>query len=189
MIEKLRAQELIQLLNTYYENDVRDQSIIEILSTEIVKKAAEYDLETLGKSLFKLTLLNHRSKVLAKYIFKEFESRYHSEMKIYKEEDVFLLPTEDKVQAVMGMNFKQIHLQECLLMMLWSINRQLEENLPNEVNMNSLLELIPLKIESGDPLAMELALNINSALKNFDFFPKITYPVFNSASFPMGRLD
>ncbi len=85
MIEKLRAQELIQLLNTYYENDVRDQSIIEILSTEIVKKAAEYDLETLGKSLFKLTLLNHRSKVLAKYIFKEFESRYHSEMKMYKE--------------------------------------------------------------------------------------------------------
>lgn len=41
---KLTPQELVKLLDTYYDSDVRDQSVIEILSTEIVKKGSELGL-------------------------------------------------------------------------------------------------------------------------------------------------
>ena len=33
MIDKLKSTELIQLLDTYYENDIRNRTVIEILST------------------------------------------------------------------------------------------------------------------------------------------------------------
>lgn len=49
-------------------------------------------------------------------------------MKKYKEEGVFLLPTEEKVTPL-NMNFKQIYLQECLLMSLWSITKQMGDRL------------------------------------------------------------
>jgi hypothetical protein len=41
---------------------------------------------------------------------------------------MFLLPSEEEVQP-MSMNFKQIHLQECLLMTLWSLIRQTQGNI------------------------------------------------------------
>ena len=44
MIDKLKPSELIQLVNCYYDNDIRDQSLLEILSTEIIRKGKEYDL-------------------------------------------------------------------------------------------------------------------------------------------------
>jgi hypothetical protein len=50
-----------------------------------------------------------------------------------------------------------------------------------------VMELIPVKIESGDPFAMELALNINASLKGFSLFPKITNPNFKAEDFPLGR--
>lgn len=107
-------------------------------------------------------------------------------MKQYKEEGVFLLPTEQKVTPL-AMNFKQIYLQECLLMALWSVTRQLGSRLEKDIDLVKLLDLIPLKIESGDPLAMELAININAYLKPFSMFPKIAFPSFNPGTFPMGR--
>jgi hypothetical protein len=44
MTEKLRSQEVVQILATYYDNDIRDQAVIEILSTEIVKRGSELEL-------------------------------------------------------------------------------------------------------------------------------------------------
>ncbi len=32
---------------------------------------------------------------------------------------------------------------------------------------------MPVKVESGDPLVTELAININSDLKKYNLFPKI----------------
>jgi len=59
-------------------------------------------------------------------------------MKKYKDEGVMLLPTEDKVSSL-PMDFKQIYLQECLLMTLWSINKQLGDQLPTFIKLDQML--------------------------------------------------
>lgn len=55
-------------------------------------------------------------------------SKYHNELKRYKEEDTFLLPTEDDKPSEV-LNLKQIHLQECLVMMIWTLTTQLGDKL------------------------------------------------------------
>lgn len=85
MVNNMKSYELAELLTVFYNNDVRDKEIIEILSTAIVKKGSEFDLETLAKSLFQLTVLGHSSKVLGKYVFNQFDRKYQDEMKRYKE--------------------------------------------------------------------------------------------------------
>jgi hypothetical protein len=144
-------------------------------------------LEILGKSLFKLTILGHRSKILAKYVFEQFSKKYLDAMKRYKEEGVFLLPTEEVVEPVQ-MNFNQIYLQECLLMTLWAVLNQLGARTDKEIDLIAMLEIFPVKIESADPLALELSLNINAALKDSGLFPKISCPLLNAENFPAGRL-
>jgi hypothetical protein len=57
-----------------------------------------------------------------------------------------------------------MHLQECLLLVLWATIKQLGENLKKEINLEQLLTLIPVKIESTEPLAIELSLNISFML-------------------------
>ena len=69
MLDKLKFYQLVQLLDCYYRNDIRDQSVLEILSTEIIKKGADFSLEVAGKNLFKLTVLGHSSKIAAKFVF------------------------------------------------------------------------------------------------------------------------
>lgn len=56
------------------------------------------------------------------------------------------------------------------------------------INLTDLLGMIPVKVESADPLAIELATNINSAFKIFGYFPKIVCRS-NDNSFPIGRLN
>ena len=72
------------------------------------------------------------------------------------------------------MNFNQIYLQECLLMLLWSVVKQLGKRLETDIDLMKMFELFPVKVESGDPLALELALNINVAVKNIGLFPTIS---------------
>jgi len=43
-------------------------------------------------------------------------------------------------------------------------------------------------MESADPLALELTLNINSSLKPYAFFPKIVCQNTDTSHFPLGRL-
>lgn len=64
---KLSPQQLVQLLDCYYDNDIRDQSLLEMLSTEIIRRG-DLSLEVLGKSLFKLTVLGHSSKIAAQFM-------------------------------------------------------------------------------------------------------------------------
>ena len=73
-------------------------------------------------------------------------------------------------------------------MTLWSVNKQLGDHLPEVIKLDHVLELIPVKIESADPLALELTLNINTSLKKYSLFPKITNNNTDSANFPLGRL-
>ena len=56
-------------------------------------------------------------------------------MKKYQEEDVFLLPSEHAVLDRPSMNFNQIYLQECLLMLLWSVVRQMGSRLDQEIDL------------------------------------------------------
>jgi len=69
---------------------------------------------------------------------------------------------------------KQIYLQECLLMTLWAVNKQLGSELEHTIDLEEMLLIIPIKMQSLDPLAIELAVNLNSALKDFSFLPKIS---------------
>lgn len=94
-------------------------------------------------------------------------------MKKYKEEGAFLLPTEEEV-VPQTLNFKQIYLQECLLMVMWSVIRQSKDVLEKEIGTMKIMEIIPVKLQSRDPLPIELSRNINAALKSYSLFPKIT---------------
>lgn len=84
MISQLKPEQLISLLNSCYNNDLHSHPAIEIISTEFVKKGKGFDLETLSKGFFKISLLGHRSKILAKYVFEEFVKRYHDQARRYK---------------------------------------------------------------------------------------------------------
>jgi hypothetical protein len=86
MISKLKPEQLISLLNSCFTNNLHRHAAIEIISTEFVKKGKGFDLETLSKGFFKISLLGHRSKILSKYVFEEFVKRYHDQAKKYKEE-------------------------------------------------------------------------------------------------------
>ena len=52
------------------------------------------------------------------------------------------------------MNFNQIYLQECLLMLLWSVVKQMGKRLETDIDLMKMFELFPVKVESGDPLAL-----------------------------------
>jgi hypothetical protein len=52
MVNNMKSYELAELLTVFYNNDVRDKEIIEILSTAIVKKGSEFDLENVGQIPF-----------------------------------------------------------------------------------------------------------------------------------------
>ena len=161
MLDRLRAEEVVNLVDCYYENQINQRSLLQVLSTQIIKRGSDYTIQTLGKCFFKLTLLGHRSKIATKYVLQQYHVRYHSTFKKYREEEVFLLPSEGESEEVGNLNFKQIYLQECLLMTLWSIARQFGKELDKNIEMMKMFQLIPVKVESGDPLAIQLALNIN----------------------------
>ena len=73
-------------------------------------------------------------------------------------------------------------------MLLWSVVRQMGKRLDQEVDLMKMFELFPVKVESGDPLALELSLNINAAVKHFGLFPTIALDKHKD-NFPLGRLD
>ena len=111
-ISKLKADQIMQIINSCFSNELKNHSIVEIISTEFVKQGKSLALQQLAKGFFKITLLGHRSKILAKYVFEQFSKQYHSLSKQYKEEDTFLLPTESQQQSSgFAPNFKLIHLQ------------------------------------------------------------------------------
>lgn len=161
MISKLKSEQLISLLNSCFANDLYQHTAIEIISTEFVKKGKEFTLETLGKGFFKISLLGHRSKILAKYVFDEYVKKYHDQVKRYKEEENLLLPTEGNISPSAISNIKIMHLQECLLITIWGVLHHLGPNLKSSINLEDLLTLIPVQLESTDPLALKIATKIN----------------------------
>ena len=72
-------------------------------------------------------------------------------------------------------------------MTLWSITKQIDSQLDKNIDMMKMFELIPVKVQSGDPFALELSLNINENVKKYEFFPTIKCPV-SCQEFPVGRL-
>ena len=41
---------------------------------------------------------------------------------------------------------KQIYLQECLLMTLWAVNKQLGSELKNTIDLEEVLHIVPIKM-------------------------------------------
>lgn len=121
-LPKLKVEELTRVIDTFYANEIdkNEMKVAEVVAAEMVKRGRECGLELLGKAYFKLSLLGHKSKTLSKFVFEQYQARYHSEMKRLAEEETFLLPT-DQPQIFSTVNLRQIHLQECLVMAIWSL--------------------------------------------------------------------
>lgn len=112
----------------------------------------------MAKALFQLTVLGHSSKMMSKYVFQEFYQKYQDQMKKYKEEGAFLLPTEEEQPKIdFKMNFKQTYLQECLVLVLWATVKQTKQTLDKDIGIMKMMEMIPVKLESKDPLPIELS--------------------------------
>lgn len=173
MINKMNSNQILAVLNACFNNDLQQHPAIEIISTEFVKHAKDYDLETLAKGFLKITLLGHRSKILSKYVFEQYVKTYHDQVKKYKEEENLLLPTEGDAKPAPLINYKVIHLQECLVLAIWGVTNQLRASLKSSVSLDELLTLIPVHLESSDPLVNKLAESINGQLKPYSLFPKI----------------
>ncbi len=72
-------------------------------------------------------------------------------------------------------------------MTIWALTVQLGDRLKSEIKLDDLLTLIPVRLDSMDPLAIELSAIINHSLDQYSFFPKIQW-LFSPTAFPMGRL-
>ena len=73
-------------------------------------------------------------------------------------------------------------------MTLWSTIKQMGSHLQKQIDIMKMFELFPVKVQSGDPLAYELSININADVHELDTFPTITCSGVGSEDFPMGRL-
>ena len=84
-LPKMEVFELLNLLDTYFSNCLPEKEPLEVLATELVKRGHEASLTDLGKAFFRLTLMGHRSKILATFCLNKNAEAYHPEEKRVQE--------------------------------------------------------------------------------------------------------
>ena len=119
---------------------------------------------------WKVYLLGYKSSAMTKCLFNTFVSTYEGRQKEVREQAQMLLPSEETSVGPAVKSREEIHLQECLIVCFWMLVESVpEDNLPLE----DMLRLIPLRAQSSHPMIIEIATNINHALKPTKAFPRI----------------